>query len=161
MYPAFTTSYSASKTQVWVVYFKTDFSSGDIDFFNLLCNDRKQTALHKAAWYGRIKMCETLLDAGASFKVQDYKVDAVLFALSLSSYHEKALVALCFGRTRTRLGIPKFRWFQWLLITKFAACSKPPSSDYHRNAPYPRTQQRVRRGWELNLDHGIVITRST
>jgi len=40
---------------------------------------------------------------------------------------------------------------------------KPPNRDNHRKAPYPRipgTQQRIRRGWELNLDHAIVITRS-
>jgi len=48
----------------------------------------------------------------------------------------------------------------WLLTTEFAACSKPPSRDNHRKTPYPKTQQRVRWGWELNVDHGIVITRS-
>jgi len=33
--------------------------------------------------------------------------------------------------------------------------------DNHRKVPYPRTQQRVRRRWELNLSHAIVIVRST
>jgi len=42
----------------------------------------------------------------------------------------------------------------------FAACSMPPSRDNHRKAPYPRTQQRMRLGWELNLDYAVVITRS-
>jgi len=50
-----------------------------------------------------------------------------LFVPSLSSCHEKATVALYLGRIRTR------------------------------KAPYPTTQQRVRRGWELNLDYAIVI----
>jgi len=36
-------------------------------------------------------------------------------------------------------------------------CSKPPSRDNHRKASYPRMQQHDRRGWELNLDHAIVI----
>jgi len=36
----------------------------------------------------------------------------------------------------------------------------PPSRDNHHKAPYPKTQQRVRRGWELNQDHAIVINRS-
>jgi len=31
---------------------------------------------------------------------------------------------------------------------------------YHRKALNPRTQQRVRRGWDFNLDHAIVITQS-
>jgi len=53
-----------------------------------------------------------------------------------------------------------FLLFFWLLTTKFAACSKPPSRDNHRKAPYSRTQQLVRWGWELNLNHAIVITRS-
>jgi len=39
-------------------------------------------------------------------------------------------------------------------------CSKPPSGDKYRKAPYPRTQQRVREGWKWNLGHAIVITRS-
>jgi len=34
---------------------------------------------------------------------------------------------------------------------------KPPSRDNHCKAPYPRTQQCVQRGWELNLYHAIVI----
>jgi len=71
------------------------------------------------------------------------------FVPSLSSCHEKATVALYFGRIRTCLGVVHFRLFFELLTTSFiAACSKPPSSN-HRKAPYPRTQQRVRRGWEL------------
>jgi len=86
----------------------------------------------------------------------------VCFAPSLSSCHEKATVALYFGRIRTLLGIVHFRVFRlflWLLTTEFAACSKPPSRYNHRKAPFPRTQQRVRWRWELNLDHAIVITR--
>jgi len=56
----------------------------------------------------------------------------------------------------------KRRWrYIWTNPTEFAACSKPPSRDNHRKAPYPRTQQRVRwGGCELNLHHAIVITRS-
>jgi len=57
-----------------------------------------------------------------------------------------------FGRIGTRLGVVHFRVFRlflWLLITQFAACSKPPSRDNHRKAPYSRTQQRVRWGWEV------------
>jgi len=54
-----------------------------------------------------------------------------------------------FGRICTRLGVVHFRVF-WLflrlLTTEFAACSMSPSRDNHRKAPYPRTQQRVRRG---------------
>jgi len=34
-----------------------------------------------------------------------------LFVPSLSSYHEKAMVALYFGRIRTRLGVFHFRVF--------------------------------------------------
>jgi len=30
-----------------------------------------------------------------------------------------------------------------ILTTEYAACSKPPSTDNHRKAPYSRTQQRV------------------
>jgi len=47
-----------------------------------------------------------------------------------------------------------------VLTTEFAACLKPPSRDNYRKAPYPKTQQRVRWGWELNLNHAIVITQS-
>jgi len=64
---------------------------------------------------------------------------------------------------RTRLEVVHFwvfRLFLWLLATEFAACSKPPSRDNHRKVHYPRTQERVRWGWKLNLDHAIVITRS-
>jgi len=46
------------------------------------------------------------------------------------------------------------------LTAEFAACSKPPSRNNHHKALYPRTQQRVRWGWELNLNHAIMITRS-
>jgi len=53
-----------------------------------------------------------------------------------------------------------FPLFLWLLTIEFAAYSKPPSRENYRKEPYPRTQQRVRRGWELNLHHAIVITRS-
>jgi len=69
-----------------------------------------------------------------------------------------------FGRIRTRLDIVHFRvscCFFRFLTTEFAACLKPPSRDNHRKAPYPRMQQRVRWGWELNLDHMIVITQSS
>jgi len=56
-------------------------------------------------------------------------------------------------------------FYGWPLIslifsTEFAACSKPTSRNNHRKAPYPRTQQHVRWGCELNLNHvTIVITR--
>jgi len=82
---------------------------------------------------------------------------------SLSSCHAKATVALYFERIRTGFGVVHFRVFRLLLLlltAKFAACSKPLSRDNHRKAPYSKTQQRVRRGWELNLYHAIVITRS-
>jgi len=75
-----------------------------------------------------------------------------LFVPSLPSCHEKTTVALYFGRIRTRLRVIHFRVFRlflWLLTTEFAACSKSPSSDNHCKASYPRTQQRVRWGWEL------------
>jgi len=52
------------------------------------------------------------------------------FVSSLSSCHERATGALCFGRIRTRLGVVHFRvyrLFLLLLTTEFAACSKPPS----------------------------------
>jgi len=66
------------------------------------------------------------------------------FVPSLSSCHEKATVALYFARIRTCLRscpFPCFLLFLWLLTAEFAACSKPPSRDNHRRAPYPRTQQ--------------------
>jgi len=72
----------------------------------------------------------------------------VCFVPCLSSCHEKATVALYFGRIRTRWGVVHtrvFSLFLWLLTTE---CSKPPSRDNHRKAPYPKTQQRVRWGWE-------------
>jgi len=53
-----------------------------------------------------------------------------LFVQSLSSCHEKATVAIYFGRIRTRLWVVHFwvfRLFLWLLTTEFAACSKPSS----------------------------------
>ncbi|XP_076825802.1 diacylglycerol kinase zeta-like isoform X2 [Clavelina lepadiformis] len=40
---------------------------------DMLCRDRKQTALHKAAWYGRTDICKQLLDAGATINILDYK----------------------------------------------------------------------------------------
>jgi len=64
------------------------------------------------------------------------------FVPSLSSCYEKATVALYFGRIRTRLGVVHFRVLRlllWLLATEFAVCSKPPSRNNHRKAPYPRT----------------------
>jgi len=64
-----------------------------------------------------------------------------LFVPSLFSCHEKATMALYFERIRTRLGIVHFRVFRLflcLLTTEFAACSKPPSRDNHRKAPYGR-----------------------
>jgi len=72
-------------------------------------------------------------------------------------------MALYFGRIRTRLGVDHFRVFRlflWLLTTEFSACSKPPSRDNHGKTFYPRTQQRVRWEWELNLDYAIVIIQS-
>jgi len=45
--------------------------------------------------------------------------------------------------------------YHWICY-QFEAISR----DNHRKAPYPRSQQRVRRRWELNLDHTIVITRT-
>jgi len=88
-----------------------------------------------------------------------------LFVPSLSSNHEKATVALYFGQICTRLGVVHFRvfcLFLWFLSTKFAACSKPPSRDNHRKASYPRTQQRVRWGWDLkprsrDCNHTVAI----
>jgi len=60
-----------------------------------------------------------------------------LFVPSLFSCHEKATVALYFGRIRTRLEVVHFRVFRlflWLPTTEFAACSKPPNWDNHRKA---------------------------
>ena len=68
-----------------------------------------------------------------------------LIDASLSSFHEKATVALSFGRIRTRLVVDIFQVFRLtfdFLPHKFAACSNPPSRDNHRKASYPRTQQR-------------------
>jgi len=81
-----------------------------------------------------------------------------LFVPALSSCHEKATVVLYFGWICTCSWVVHFRVFRlflWLLTTEFAACSKPPSRDNRRKAPYPRTQQPVRWGWELNLDHAF------
>ena len=47
--------------------------TGSLDFFDSLCRDREQSALHKAAWYGRFDMCRKLLEAGASSTIIDYK----------------------------------------------------------------------------------------
>ena len=33
-------------------------------------------------------------------------------------------------------------FFEFLLSTEFAACSRPPGRDNHRKASYPKTQQR-------------------
>jgi len=81
-----------------------------------------------------------------------------IFVPSLSSCHEKATVALYFGRIRTRFGVVHFRVFQlflWLLTTEFASWSKPPSRDNHRKAPYP---MRVRaEPGSRDRDHTIAI----
>jgi len=63
-------------------------------------------------------------------------------APSLSSCQEKVTMALDFEMNPHPLSSCNFQvfWlFLWLLTTKFAACSKPPSRDNHRKASYPRT----------------------
>jgi len=55
---------------------------------------------------------------------------------------------------------PSFPVNSLVFTIEFAVCSKPLSRDNHCKVPYPRTQQRVQRGWEVNLDHAIVIPRS-
>jgi len=60
-------------------------------------------------------------------------------------------VAPYYGRIRTRLRVVHFQVFRLFfdfLPTEFAACSKPPSRNNHRKVLYPKTQQRVRRGWK-------------
>jgi len=121
----------------------------------LICKTKKMIFRHNFKTnriQGRI--CHIVLLLSAVF---------CLFVPSLTSCHGKAIVALYFGRIRTRLDVVHFRVFRlflWLLTIELAACSKPPSRNNHRKAPYLRTQQLVRWGWELNLDHAIVITRS-
>jgi len=65
----------------------------------------------------------------------------VLFVCSILSFcHEKATVALYFGRIRARLGVVRFSGcFFDFFTTEFAACVKPLSRDNHRKARYPRT----------------------
>jgi len=68
------------------------------------------------------------------------------FVPFLSSCYEKVTVALYFGRIR--LGVVHFqvfRLFLSLLTTEFAACSKPPSRDNHRE---PRSRGR---------DHTVAV----
>jgi len=48
-----------------------------------------------------------MVRVGVNLKILDLE-----FVLSLSSCHEKAMVALHFGRIRTRLGVVHFRVFQ-------------------------------------------------
>ena len=89
----------------------------------------------------------------------DWLIDAFL-----SFFHEKATVALSFGRIRARLGVNNFQVFRLtfdFFLHKFAACSKPLSRDNHRKASYPRTQQRDQgAGW--THDHAIrVVVKTT
>jgi len=71
-----------------------------------------------------------------------------LFRLYPPVTREKATVALHFRRIRTRLGVVQHFQVFWLLKTL--------SIDNHRKAPYPWTQQGVRRGWVLNKDNSIT-----
>jgi len=87
----------------------------------------------------------------------------ILFISSSSSCHEKAKVALYFGRIRNRLGVIQcpfsgffFNFFQLNLLL----VRSHQAEIINHKASYPRTQQRVRWGWELILDHAIVITQS-
>ena len=63
------------------------------------------------------------------------------FDTSFFSYHEKATMALSYGRIRTRLGVDHFPDFQvdFIFPHKFAGCLEPSSRG---KAYYPRRQQR-------------------
>jgi len=54
---------------------------------------------------------------------------------------------------------PPLKYFCPIMVC-FLVAALPPGRDNYRKAPYPRTQQRVQIGWELNPNHAIVITRS-
>ena len=45
-----------------------------VTIYNIIYCNRKQTALHKAAWYGYYSICEILVEAGASLSITDYQV---------------------------------------------------------------------------------------
>uniref|UniRef100_H2Z7U4 Diacylglycerol kinase n=1 Tax=Ciona savignyi TaxID=51511 RepID=H2Z7U4_CIOSA len=48
-------------------------TKGGSKILNLLDTHRKQTALHKAAWYGRMDICIKLVEAGSLLHITDYK----------------------------------------------------------------------------------------
>ena len=64
---------------------------------------------------------------------------------SLSSYHEKATVALSFGQIRTRVGVDQFPSlpFDALTFCVVNCCMyEATKQSDHRKASYPRTQPR-------------------
>jgi len=78
-----------------------------------------------------------------------------LFFASLSSCHEKATVALYFGRIRIRFGVSTSEFsgciFDFLPLNLLLVQSHIKRLIQGRNNMYR---------WELNQDHVIVITRS-
>jgi len=81
-----------------------------------------------------------------SFKLAFGLLFFVYFVPFFSSCHEKATLALYFGRIRTRLGIVHFRVFRLFLYFLPLNLMLVRSRDNHRKAPYARTQQRVNMG---------------
>ena len=89
---------------------------------------------------------------------------AWLIDAPLSSFHEKATVALSFGRIRTRLGVNNSQVFRLtfdFFPHEFAACSKPLSRDNHRKASYPRTQQRDQGAGWTHVHATRVVVKTT
>ena len=54
---------------------------GGDELVNALDTTRQQTALHKAAWYGRMDICKKLVDAGTKLNIKDYKVTKQTFPI--------------------------------------------------------------------------------
>jgi len=89
-----------------------------------------------------------------------------LFVVAVSSfysYHEKAWWRSILDESAPAYRSYIFPSFPVISLTSYHliySLFESLSRDNLCKASYPRTQQRVRRGWELKLDHAIVITRS-
>jgi len=107
--------------------------------------------VRKIIWQQIFKKLHVPLDCFASFRFRFKEMDWNCI------WHCNNCVCLlvCWLFLLFYLYPPVTRKQRWRYI-EFAACSKPPSSNNHRKAPYPRTQHRVRWGMEFNLHHAII-----